>query len=287
MDELLKIGLTKNIIKLLPNRFRYRMTRLLYDYNSTSNKGVNLVVNYDDNLKFLLNTKEFIGWNIFFHKYYEYETNTVLKNYIKKDFYVIEAGANNGSETIIIGNILKSGRGKIFAFEPAPLPFKVLLINITLNELQQVIQPYDLLLGEEESYVNFFLASDSDANQGKSSKYKFNESSQKITKRQTTLDKFIEEQNIEKVDFLKMDIQGSELDLMEGGINTLLKYHPIIFTEASNSELNRRGKSILDLYNKLISMDYDVFRITKNGLSLISKFDQVKDGNWLAKAKLS
>lgn len=223
----------------------------------------------------------------FFHKSYEYETNCILKEYIKPDFYIIEAGANNGSETIIIGNILKRGKGKIFAFEPAPLPFKYLLINIILNELQQVIKPYDLLLGEKESYIDFFLVSDSDANQGKSSKYTFNESSQKIIKRQTTLDKFIKEQNIERVDFIKMDIQGSELDLIEGGINTLQKYRPIIFTEASNTELSRRGNSILDLFNKLVSMDYDVFIISKNGLNPISKLDQLKDGNWLAKPKLS
>lgn len=66
MDELLKIALIKNILKILPKRIRYRMTRLLYDYNSTSNNGINLVVNYEENLKYLLNTKEFIGWNIFF-----------------------------------------------------------------------------------------------------------------------------------------------------------------------------------------------------------------------------
>lgn len=285
MDELLKIVLVKNLIKKVPKRLRYRLNRFLYNYNSNKNIGVQLALNYHKNLKFFLNTKEFIGWNIFFQGSYETETNKILEEYIKPDYYVIEAGANNGSETIIIGNILRKGTGKIYAFEPAPLPYKYLTINIILNDLSGVIIPFDILLGEKESFEDFYLMTEFEANQGLSSKYSFNGYKKIITKRQTTLDEFIKQEKIERLDFLKMDIQGSEIDLIEGGFNTLNKYRPIIFTEASNSELSRRGSSIADLYDKFLSFNYEVFIISKNSLIPISNLDQIKEGNWLVKPK--
>ncbi|MDR2965769.1 MAG: FkbM family methyltransferase [Treponema sp.] len=67
-----------------------------------------------------------------------------------------------------------------------------------------------------------------------------------------TLDKFIEKNNISKMDILKIDIEGNELYALKGGINGIKRFRPIIFCEI-NPELNKKaGYSGKELYNFIV-----------------------------------
>ncbi|WP_146080000.1 FkbM family methyltransferase, partial [Brachyspira murdochii] len=44
--------------------------------------------------------------------------------------------------------------------------------------------------------------------------------------RSISIDDFIKKNNIEKIDFIKLDIEGAELDALNGAINTIKKYKP-------------------------------------------------------------
>src|SRR5271154_6921349 len=120
--ELNKLIITKNILSLLPKRISVRIAKVVYNYGSTKIKGIDIVTPLqNDGLVCLVNTKDIIGWKIFFFGEYEIGTNRILKKYLKDDFIVIEAGANTGSESLIISKLLP--KGKLYCFEPNPITY--------------------------------------------------------------------------------------------------------------------------------------------------------------------
>ncbi len=282
MNELIRLSISKCIISFLPQKGRTRFAKLLYNYASKKIKGIDLVIKYTTNfnLKILINTKEFSGWNIFFFGYYEKETNKILNNYIDKDDTVIEAGSHNGSESLIIGNIVNKGNGKLYAFEPEPSIFNKLKINIALNEFENIIRPVNLALGEQNNEVNFFLMPADAANQGMSSKYPYQEAGRNIKVKQVTLDHWVQENNIPHINFIKMDVQGSELDLIKGGLATIKNFKPVILTEAEIKELNMGGNTLKNLWLILNELGYSIYNISVK--LKLKDVNNLSPGIWLA-----
>ncbi len=273
--ELRRLSRAKKIVSLLPQRLRFRAAKNLYDYQSASIHGVDLVVPMqDDGAVCFVNTKDLIGWKIFFFGEYERDTNSVLARYVKPGDTVVEAGANMGSESILIGRLV--GAGQVYCFEPNPYTFERLKINIAINELANV-HAYDYALGEQNGNISFNIYPKGFCNPGMSSKYMETADSKKITVVQKTLDTFVAENNISKVDFIKMDIQGAEMDMLLGAAATIATHKPIIFTEACEPYNNTR-----ELYDKLKQQGYDIHLITGDRTEPMRTTAEVKDGNWLA-----
>ncbi len=273
--ELGKLARTKKIISLLPQRARFRVAKALYDYESAGIHGVDLVVPLQkDGLVIFISTKDIIGWKIYFFGEYETDTNNVLEKYIKPDDVVIEAGANIGSETLLIARMLKQGR--IYAFEPNPYTFERLKINASINELHN-ISAFDYALGESDTTIQFNIYPKNFCNSGMSSKYMETSNTRKIDVTQKKLDSFLKENNINKVDFIKMDIQGAEMDMIAGAAETIARHKPTIFTEACEPYNDTKV-----LFDTLKNAGYNVYLIGEHQTTLMSSISDVKDGNWLA-----
>jgi FkbM family methyltransferase len=273
--ELRILARTKRIISLLPPRTRFRIAKALYDYESDKIHGIDLVAPLqNDGLVCFVNTKDLIGWKIFFFGEYESGTNQVLAKYIKPGDTVIEAGANIGSETLLIAKIASGGH--VHAFEPNPYTFQRLKINVSVNELTNV-NIYDCALGESNSNIQFNIFPKDFCNSGMSSKYMETAKTRKIDVVQKTLDSFIEENNINKVDFIKMDIQGAEMDMLTGAAGTISRFRPTIFTEACEPYNDTKL-----LYQVLKDYGYNILLIGEKETNAMESITQVKDGNWLA-----
>ncbi len=274
--ELSTLTRTKKIISMLPQRARLRVAKKLYDYQSAEINGIDLVAPLqDDGLVCFINTKDLIGWKIFFLGEYEAGTNRALSKYIKKGDVVIEAGANLGSETLLLSRMVGDG-GHVYGFEPNPYTFERLSINVAINELKNV-NVYDIAIGEKDGEISFNIYPKGFCNPGMSSKYMATSQTRKITVQQQTLDSFVAAKGISKVDFIKMDIQGAEMDLLNGAHVTLSTYKPTIFTEALQ-EYN----DVKTLYNKMKEYGYNIYMVEENGLGKMPAVNDARDGNWLA-----
>src|SRR6185312_952684 len=141
-----------------------------------------------------------------------------IKKFLPSNPVIIDAGANNGSDSIEMTR-LYTNKAKIYAFEPLPAIFEELQHNI---RRYKNIKAFRLALsnknGEQELYVS------SGASIGSSSLLKpgthlqdhpdvlFNE---KIKVTTITLDEWAEQNGIKSVDFLWMDLQGFELEVLK------------------------------------------------------------------------
>jgi FkbM family methyltransferase len=141
---------------------------------------------------------------------------------IHKDDFVIDAGANIGTFSIITSD--KVGpNGKIFAFEPMKEINSVLEENITNNNCKNIFIENNLL-GDINKKVNIFYNLDGNYN-GASTKIK-NKNNKTIELQQITLDNFVKNNNIKKIDFIKADIEGAERDMLAGAEQTIKKFKP-------------------------------------------------------------
>jgi FkbM family methyltransferase len=139
---------------------------------------------------------------------------------VKKDDIVIDAGAWIGDFSAYVVS-----KGAIcYAFEPVNESFQWLCKTEILNNVNEVkgkIYPIKKGLGNSDCEMDIAIV---EGNSGANSiQWK-----QKISERIsiTTLDKYVEDNNLKRVDFIKADIEGSERDMLKGATNVLKTFAP-------------------------------------------------------------
>ena len=276
--------LVRVLVMPLPVFVQTRVARLFFDCNSPTTLGFNATVSFGHGLRFTLYTKDQIGWRIFFTGCYERESNFVLSHLCRPSMTVIEAGANNGSETLLIADWVREGGGRVFAFEPVPHVRRQLEHNISLNELGSIISVQSEALAEDEGAAVFHLLPRHDPNQGMSSRFVYPESREQLAVTKITLDHWMEQHQVEELDLLKMDIQGGELGLLEGGEQTIDRFRPMIYLEATRIEQAQAGRSMEELGAYFFKRGYRLWAFRPNRLQPIPMHTcrELKEGNWLA-----
>jgi len=158
---------------------------------------------------------------IFVAKQYEYNSDNVLIK-VDKDDIVIDAGGGWGDTALRFAH--QAGRnGKIYSFEFIPSNVELMQTMIKLNpEFKDKIEVVQKALWNESGLSLF----SSDNGPGSNIVF-FNGNEQTgIAVKTVSIDDFVAENNLPKVDFIKMDIEGSELNALKGAEKTLRKYRP-------------------------------------------------------------
>jgi len=129
--------------------------------------------------------------------------------------YVIDGGAFRGETSFWF---ISKGAAKVYAFEPDSYNFSVLVKNIKRNKLEdKMIIPVRMILSNRSG--SFYLF---ETGTGGSISL---ERGSKIVEG-VTLDSFTERENLDKVDFIKLDVEGAELEVLKGAVETIKKYRP-------------------------------------------------------------
>ena len=139
--------------------------------------------------------------------------------FCEKGEYVIDAGANFGIFTFL-SSIKVGDNGHVFAIEPIDFFAKCLEESLNINSLNN-ISILRVALGRENKEDIINLDRENPMNSGKLAK-----SSHSLAVRYVKLDSLVFDGKIPKVDFLKMDIEGSERDALLGGREVIFKFKP-------------------------------------------------------------
>jgi len=191
-------------------------------------------------------------YGAYIHTPAEYKlTKFILKNIDRiKNFF--DVGANYGYYSFLITNINKSSTA--YAFEPNPYALKIL--NLNKNERIKVI-PY--AIGGENKKIKFerghFMNS-------LATNIILNEQNKDfIEVEMITLDNFCSKNNVIP-DFIKIDVEKIESEVIKGGINLLKSCHPILTLEIYLNERFIEYEEVLEI---LKSIGYKSFFINFNG----------------------
>jgi FkbM family methyltransferase len=124
--------------------------------------------------------------------------------------WVVDVGANIGLFTVLAGKAVGES-GRVFAFEPLEELRKELLVHVALNELKNVVV-VPKALGDKNTKVTMDGIEVKKEGEG--------------TIECTTLDTWAKEINLERFDFLKMDVEGFERKVLTGGMEALRAFRP-------------------------------------------------------------
>lgn len=161
-----------------------------------------------------------------FGAYDKNETN-LLMDIVKENDVVLDIGANLGWYTINWLKRLK--KVTVFSFEPMPNTFAKLMQNLMING-QDINNAFNFGLSNINEEKNFFWDTE---RCGASSMVNLRDTDKTaniscVVKR---LDDIFPSLNVDKLDFIKCDVEGAEKLVFEGGIETIRKFKPIIFAE--------------------------------------------------------
>ena len=149
----------------------------------------------------------------------------ILCKFIKQGDTVIDAGAYIGTHTIAFSNIVGNS-GKVISFEPNPTAFKILENNCALNSCNNIML-YSYALGNIEKQVTLLVNKNDNLGGSYLSDLLNKESNKQIIVDQRKLDSFLNE----PIHFIKADVEGMELELLNGSENLIAEYKPVVFLE--------------------------------------------------------
>jgi hypothetical protein len=67
----------------------------------------------------------------------------------------------------------------------------------------------------------------------------------------TTLDAFVQQERLSRLDFMKIDVEGSEVGTLQGAEETINRFRPVLMIEINPSTLQRFGKTSADIVELL------------------------------------
>jgi FkbM family methyltransferase len=142
---------------------------------------------------------------------------------------------------------------KIFAFEPEPQVGAALRDNLALNGFRSVTM-IDRALADKRGVLRLNV---DQANTGKHSLVQSDGPNVRQIEIQTlTMDEFVSEQGIAKVDLIKIDVEGAEGLVLVGARETIRRFAPVIFMEYTPDWLARAGTDTRALFADLAAQGY-------------------------------
>jgi FkbM family methyltransferase len=176
----------------------------------------------------------------------------VMRKYMKLEKGIaIDAGANCGMFTIPLARML-GDKGKVISIEPDKKNIEILRKNIEINHLKNV-EVVEKGCFSKKDRMTFYL---DDIGMGGHSLLKKGEA-KKETIEVDTIDNMLKDLEIDRVDFIKIDVMGVELETLRGAEKTLEKSHPKIVFELLHKEDKDKVYAFLSKYNYKIKQITD------------------------------
>lgn len=188
--------------------------------------------------------------------------NTIINNSIlilnkfkkhNNDCVVLDVGSNFGYLSLVWAQTISENNGKIIAFEPNKDVYKSLNKSISENNLNSLIATENLAVGNKNKTIKLYL-DNSTSNVIEST---LNKNYNLIE--MVTIDSYFENK-LSQCDLVKIDVDGIELDILEGSINILKQFRPIFIVETNNDKriiefFDRNDYLILDMKMKKYNMN--------------------------------
>ncbi|WP_333466056.1 FkbM family methyltransferase [Microcoleus sp. T3_B1] len=246
-----------------------------------------VIDDFDRNLYFTCDLKSYICNEIFWRGFYSYHQCNFLENLLKPEMVFMDVGANHGEFTCFAAKRLTSG--SVIAFEPVSTTFEKLSSNVKMNQWNHV-QLVQKGLSDRVGKLPIYISMEKEKhynlhNEGVATIYPDQNYTECLGEIElTTLDRWMEENpQIQRLDVMKIDIEGAELDALKGGEKTLAKFRPLILMEINQKTIRAAGltsKYLLDYMNNMgyhYELIYRDSLYTKGGQTLKISEDQLSE----------
>lgn len=203
---------------------------------------------------FFLLKNDLISNSINNYGFWEQHLWFFYREFIKPNYVIIDGGANLGFHSVQFAAL--ANQGKVYSFEPQPIIFNLLSANSLINDCSNIIHQYRLGLGDKigenlkmtplkeqifaENCINYGGRGLTDSGEGEEEV------------QLTTIDSL----NLPKLDLIKLDVQGFEINALKGGEKTIKNNYPLMLIENyPNSEQDQKVISLTKEWG------YEIYRL--------------------------
>jgi FkbM family methyltransferase len=193
---------------------------------------------------------------------YERHESEHLRLHLAPGNQFLDVGANVGYYSLIAAHIVGPS-GRVHAFEPISETFEKLRFNVGLNSLSNVT-----LNRKAISSRSGYMAIDRGVpwNSGTASVNIVSrpfEMPEEVTA--TTVDEYVNDNKLPKVDIIKIDVEGHEPAVITGATETLRSMKPILMMEINHGLIQAAGFDAVKLFRDLRALNYHGFIIQPDG----------------------
>ena len=240
-------------IKLLIARLLFYLVKPIY--------GTKKRVIRRGGLKFEVDLTEGLDLSLFLFGNFQRHVSDNKFIKLADEAVILDVGANVGIMSLKFAS--KAPNGKVYAFEPTHYALQKLKRNLSLNrEIAEVIVPVNSFVSCKEKKPESIKAF----------------SSWKIDKKigddqhpvhggramssegvpTTTLDDFVKDQKLDRVDFIKIDTDGHEFEVLSGALQLIQDFQPLIIFELGQYVMEERGISFMDYKQFFRDLNYSM-----------------------------
>ncbi|MDR4463994.1 MAG: FkbM family methyltransferase [Nitrospira sp.] len=228
-------------------------------------KGPNVIVKRS-NVEWNLDLREGIDFSIWLLGAFEPETVRCYRRIVKAGDVVLDVGANIGAHTLFFAQAVGS-HGKVIAFEPTDYAFAKLSRNRGLNRslaervhcLQYMLVDTDIAGKPTPGlYSSWPLKEEAGLHEMHQGRLMTTSGAQA-----RTLDSVICSLGLDRVDCIKLDIDGFECGMIRGATEVLTRWQPTIIMELAPYALEEQGASLYELLQLLMKYGYALFDLSQ------------------------
>ena len=203
---------------------------------------------------FWLDKMHYLDLEIINTSVWEPKSTEAIKKIVKNGDIVLDIGANIGYYSVLLSKLVGDS-GRVIAFEPTKHYGEVLKKNLEVNRISNVsVQEYALSDRDEKDTI-FIGESSATINWAYDERDK--EGSEIIIKKK--LDDIVDDLGLDKIDFIKIDIDGHEPAFLKGAIESIYRYKPIILCEIAHLNYLEAGVTAWDFYDFLIDNNMHIY----------------------------
>jgi len=195
----------------------------------------------------------------FIYKGFEETELLFIRRYLNEDDIFIDIGANIGLFSLHAAQVIGK-KGKVIAFEPTPVTYSRLLLNVSLNHFNEIVTCNNLGLSDKKGLLKMNISNngyDAWNTFALPTETFFNE---QIDVPVETLDNYLSDHNISisNISFIKVDVEGWEAYVIRGASNFLKnKDAPSLLVEFTEENAFAAGTNCYELYDLIKSFGYN------------------------------
>jgi FkbM family methyltransferase len=253
-------AIKRTLLQVLPPGASAGLLRKFPNLRKSAPAGQSFVFeNYCGDIKVNVDTRykvERIMWS----GTYEPPLTRYLRTLNLAGWTCMDIGANVGAISLLLAKLC-GPEGHVFAFEPGPPNLARLRNNLALNpQLESRTEVVEQGMGRASGELWWAEEKDNPGNAVLGQ-----EGSHRIPV--NTIDNFVRDRNLGAVDFIKIDVEGMEFDVMQGGKDTLLRSRPILYFETLARYSSAHAGNNFNLIEKFLvsGCGYQLFRISQRG----------------------
>lgn len=195
-------------------------------------------------------TDELVSKALISFSYTEQALTALIVKMVKGDSVFMDIGTHFGYEALLVSQIVEAGKGRIFCFEPNPYSYRIAEFNLKRYPQIELVNA-----GISSSSGNGFLEKTS-ADNVAFAKLSTEGNNDSYAVQLVSLNDFCDSHKIKEIDFVKVDVEGHEMDILKGMGGVLKKQKPILVLEADMPEAGKISQRGMEFASYLADYDY-------------------------------